>query len=207
MANTVIEARRRMRWDLGKNASRRLRVKGWIPAIVYGKGVDPLSLMVETVTVDRILHDSAARAQLCVLQTDDKNQREVLIRDYQLDPIRSELIHVDFLQVDPTKQIQVKVNVELTGLPIGVKTFGGLLTQLVRHLPVECLPSDIPAAIQVDVTHLNLGDSVKVKDLPSNPKVKVLLEPEINLAHVESTRAAVSKTTEEETAAAAAPKA
>jgi len=204
MANTVIEARRR--WDLGKNGSRRLRAKGWIPAIVYGKGIDPLPLMVELAPVDRLLHDSAARNQLCLLQTDDKSQREVLVRDYQLDPVRSELIHLDFLQVDPSKPIQVKVNVELTGLPIGVKTFGGLLTQLVRQLPVECLPADIPATVTIDVSHLNLGESVKVKDLPTDPKVRLLLEPDINLAHVESTRAAVSKTSETEEKAAEASK-
>ncbi len=200
MEKTVIQARRR--WDLGKNGSHRLRGEGWIPAVMYGKGSDPMPLAVERAFLDRLLHTPSGRNQIYALKLDDQNTKDVLIRDFELNPVREELIHVDFLVVDETRVVRVNIPIETEGVPIGVKNFGGMLVPLLKELPVECLPQDIPGIIRIDVSNLELNQGFRVKDLPIGGKVKVLVDPEVNVVHVEITRVAATATPEEEAAAA-----
>lgn len=183
------------RWDLGKNGSRRLRKEGWVPAVMYGKGVEPYSLAVEYHYVNQLFHTPGGIHRLYHLKLDDQKVHQVLIRDYQLDPVRDELTHVDFLLVSETEKVQVKIPVETTGIATGVKNFGGTLVVLVRELLVECLPQDIPPSITLDVTNLNVHDHIKIKEIQLGDKVKVLADPELNMVHVETTRAAASKET------------
>ncbi|HOT01882.1 MAG TPA: 50S ribosomal protein L25 [Acidobacteriota bacterium] len=202
MERVTIEARRR--WDLGKNGSHRLRETGWVPAVVYGKDTDPLPLAVEQAFMDRLLHNPEARNQICDLKVDDMKQLAVLVRDYQLDPIRGELIHVDLMVVNEQRVIKVKVPIETVGVPVGVKTAGGMLVVLVREVPIECLPQHIPAVIRLDVSGLDLNQSLRVRDLQLGDKVTILMDPEVNIAHVEETRAAVAEEAPAEGAAEAA---
>jgi large subunit ribosomal protein L25 len=195
MEKTVIQARRR--WDLGKNGSHRLRNEGWVPAVMYGRGQDPVPLAVETAVMDRLLHTPTGRNEIYTLKLDDQNQQNVLIRDFELNPVRDELIHIDFMVVDQTRTVRVNIPIETTGIAVGVKNFGGMLVPLLKELPVECLPQDIPAIIRIDVTELGLNQGFKVKDLPIGEKVKVLVDSDINVVHVETTRAAASTETEE----------
>jgi large subunit ribosomal protein L25 len=200
MEKTMIQARRR--WDLGKNGSHRLRNEGWIPAVMYGKGSDPVPLAVERAFLDRLMHTPSGRNQIYALKLDDQNSTDVLIRDFELNPVREELIHVDFLVVDETRVVRVNIPIETDGVPIGVKNFGGMLVPLLKELPVECLPQDIPGIIRIDVSNLDLNQGFRVKDLPISGKVKVLVDPEVNVVHVEVTRVAAAATPEEEAAAA-----
>jgi large subunit ribosomal protein L25 len=191
MARVTIEARRR--WDLGKNGSHRLRETGWVPAVVYGKDTDPLPLAVEHDFMDRLLHNPEARNQICDLKVDDLKQMAVLVRDYQLDPVRGELIHVDLMVVNEQRPIKVKVPIETTGVPVGVKTAGGMLVVLVREIPIECLPQHIPAVIRMDVSGLDLNQSLRVRDIRLGAEVTILMDQEVNIAHVETTRAAAAE--------------
>ena len=129
-----------------------MRQEGWIPAVVYGPGEDPLSVAVERKALDTALHTAGGRNHVYSIQVDEKTQRDVLIKDYQLDPVRDELIHVDFLFVTDKYAVTVKVPIHTAGEPIGVKEEGGMLVPLLRELPVRCLPQDIPEEILVDVS-------------------------------------------------------
>ncbi len=195
MEKVVIESRRR--WDLGKNGSRRLRREGWVPAIVYGHGEDPVPVAVVRKELDRLLHQPGGRNHIYQINLDEKNPKDVLIKDFQLDPVRDELTHIDFIMVGKKQIVEVKVPLELDGVPVGVKNAGGILVPLHRELPVECLPQDIPDSLVLDVSALELNDHLKVKDIPVSKKVRILMDDEINVVTVEPTRTAVSKATAE----------
>ena len=195
MEKVVIESRRR--WDLGKNGSRRLRREGWVPAIVYGHGEDPVPVAVIRKELDRLLHQPGGRNHIYQINLDEKNRKDVLIKDFQLDPVRDELTHIDFIMVGKKQIVEVKVPLELEGVPLGVKNAGGILVPLHRELSVECLPQDIPDSLVLDVSALELNDHLKVKDIPVSKKVRILLDGEITVVAVEPTRTAVSKATAE----------
>jgi large subunit ribosomal protein L25 len=186
MEKLTIEAKRR--WDLGKNGSRRLRKEGMIPAILYGAEEEPLPLAIDRKTMDHHLHTEGGRNRIYLLKLDDKNQKEVLVRDFQLDPVRDELVHVDFLKISQKRPVEVNVPIVMEGVPVGVKNAGGVLVILRRDLPVRCLPQDIPAQLTADVTGLDLHERMKIRDLKVEKKVTILADPDINIASVESTR-------------------
>ena len=191
MEQVTIECRKRR--DLGKNGSRRLRREGWVPAIVYGTDEAPLPIAVERKMMDRLLHQPGGRNTVYRLQLGEKEAREVLVKDLQLHPVRNTLTHLDFLAVSASLPVEVKVTIELTGVPIGVKNMGGLLETLVRSVRVQCLARDIPPAITVDVSGLELNQTIKVRDLPVSDRIRVLMDPDVNVAHVVETRASAAK--------------
>ncbi|MBN2431236.1 MAG: 50S ribosomal protein L25 [Acidobacteria bacterium] len=186
MEKVIIEAKRR--WDLGKNGARRLRNEGMIPAILYGVDEEPVPLAIDRKLMDQYLHSEGGRNRVYMLKMDESNQKEVLIRDYQLDPVRDELIHVDFLKISHERPVEVSVPIVTEGVPIGVKNAGGVLVILRRDLPVRCLPQDVPVQLIADVSDLDLHQRMKIKDLKVAQNVKILADGEINIAVVESTR-------------------
>jgi len=196
MEKLAIETKRR--WDLGKNGSRRLRKEGWIPAVVYGSNEESIPIAIERKNMDMLLHTEGGRNNVYLLMLDKDNQKDVLIRDFQLDPIRDELLHVDFISISKDRLVEVNVPIVTSGEPIGVKDFGGIMVILRRDVPVQCLPQDIPPSLTVDVSDLHINDQLKIKDIPVSEKIEILLEPDINVVSVEYTRATVSLEEEEE---------
>ena len=185
----------------GKNEARRLRVGGRIPAVVYGarkKGKAPegVSVAVDPKEVLRILHSEAGANTLINLKLDGRQSR-VMVKEYQLDPVTHRLLHADFYQLAMDRAITVTVPIVIKGEATGVKLEGGMIDFITRELQVECLPTDIPERIDVDVSELVLHQSVRLRDLPENPKWKILNEPETMLVHVVLPKAEEAAATEE----------
>lgn len=176
MSQISIEAKRRE--PGGKNANRRLRTSGLIPAVLYGRGREPVPLSVEPRAIVDILHSESGQNTIFSLSVDGDEQTNAMVKDYQLDPVRGKLIHTDFVQIAMDRLLEVSVDVELVGEAEGVKA-GGLLDFVTRSIDLECLPGDIPDSIEVDVSHLKINDYVRVKNIEFDPKVTVLTEPEV----------------------------
>lgn len=196
------------RTDRGKNEARRLRAAGNLPAVVYGarKGdaapegvpvsVDPKVLM-------RILHSDSGVNTLIKLKVDGA-ETSVLVKEYQLDPITHKLLHADFYQLAMDKVLTLTVPVLVKGEPRGVKLQGGLLDFVTREVEVECLPADIPENIEIDVSDLELHQSIRVRELPPHPKWKVVSDGDTMLVHIVMPKAEESAATAAATADAAA---
>jgi large subunit ribosomal protein L25 len=171
-----------------KNEANRLRASGKIPAVFYGPGKDGKPPEGVAVTVDpkavlRILHSESGANTLINLKVDGLETR-VMMREYQLDPVTHSLLHADFYQLAMDKVMVVTVPIALQGEPAGVKQQGGLLDFVTREIEVECLPTDIPERIDVDVSGLMLHQSIRLRDLAVNPKWKAVTEGDTMLAHV-----------------------
>jgi len=182
--NLVVEVSRRD--TRGSNASRRLRREGFVPAIVYGMGLDPFAVTVAARRVDEVLHSDAGRNAIFQLSLTDEGKtqsRAAMIRDLTRDPVTSRVTHVDFLRVDLDKVVHVSVPVRPVGDAPGVK-IGGLLEIVHRDLHVECLPGDIPEHLDIDVSALDIGGQVHVRDMSIPSAVKVLDDADLVVLHV-----------------------
>jgi large subunit ribosomal protein L25 len=185
------------RSESGKNANRRLREKGLIPGILYGAKKETVAVSVSPKEIGTILKSAAGANTLFDLDLGGQ-RRKVILKEYQREPLKGRILHADFYEVALDKTLEVKVHLELTGVPVGVKTQGGILDFVTRELEVECLPADIPEKITIDVSHLELNRHFRVSELKLSDKVKILTEPDVVIAHVVVPRA------EEEVAPAAA---
>ncbi len=193
----------------GKNEARRLRASGQVPAVVYGArkegqlpegvpvAVDPKELL-------RILHSESGANTLINLKLDGRESR-VMVRDYQLDPVTHQLLHADLYQLAMDRAIIVSVPIVVKGEPAGVKQQGGLLDFVTREIQVQCLPTDIPEKIDVDVSELMLHQSIRVKDLATSTKWKMVTDGETMLVHVVMPKAEEAAVTAEAEGAAAVP--
>lgn len=188
----------------GKNEARRLRVKGQVPAILYGTGKDPVAVAVSPKEISKILHSSTGHNTIFDLDVQGVERTPVMIVDWQHDPVKSNLLHADLKRIDLTKRIVVKVPVHTQGDAKGVKLQGGLLEIITRDVEIECLPVDIPEHFVVVVTDLMVGQSIRAGDIKMAEGVKLVSPAEAVVAHVVTLRAEVAAATEE-TAAAAEP--
>jgi len=170
--------------DRGKNEARRLRARGRIPAVVYGGKDGGKTIAVDPKGLAKILRTQQGANTLIKLNVPGGGDARVLVREYQLDPITHELLHADFYRVAMDKIIRVPVTVVASGEPKGVKQQGGVLDIVHRQIEIECLPADIPNQIEVDVRELMVGQSIRVKDVATNPKWKAVTDPEMMLLHV-----------------------
>jgi large subunit ribosomal protein L25 len=205
--DATLEAKKRD--GRGKNEARRLRVGGQIPAVVYGarrEGQAPegVPVAVDPKEVLRILHSESGANTLINLKLDGGESR-VMVRDYQLDPITHQLLHADFYQLAMDKAITVAVPVAIKGEPVGVKQQGGLLDFVTREIQVQCLPTDIPEHIDIDVTELALHQAIRVKDIPADSKWKAVTDGETMLVHIVMPKAEESAATTTAAEGAAAP--
>jgi large subunit ribosomal protein L25 len=184
MKETVLAVESRK--ELGKNASRRLRREGKVPAVVYGAGEPPLSVAVDPRSLRAVLTSATGANTLCLLELDGKRdgKTHMLIHDVQYDPITDRPIHVDLTRVSMTQEIRVKVPVELLGTARGVKLDGGILDFITREVEVLCLPADIPDHIRIDVSDLGIGNAVRVADLPLGAGYRIVSEPDRPVAVV-----------------------
>jgi len=196
----------------GKNEANRLRAAGRIPAVVYGrrtdgnKAPDSVPVSVDPKAVLKILRsDSGANTLITLTVAGDESR--VMVKEYQLDPISHALLHLDFYQLAMDKMLTVTVPVLIKGVPKGVKTEGGLLDFVTREIQVQSLPTDIPEHIDVDVSELQLNQAIRLRDLPENPKWKMVSDPDTMLVHVVLPKAeeSAAATTEAAPAVAAEP--
>lgn len=188
------------RENTGKNESRRLRREGRIPATVYGEGKDPVSVSVSSFWLDRLLHSEAGENTIFELALEGTDiRRAAMVKDFQLDPVTDRLMHADFIRVQADHALQVSVHVEFEGTPVGVKVSGGRLENPTREITVECLPADIPAKLVLDVSDLDVGDSVRAGDVPLPDGVVLISEADLPLAAVHAK--AVEEAPEDDAAA------
>jgi large subunit ribosomal protein L25 len=206
--DATLEAKKRD--GRGKNEARRLRVSGRIPAVVYGARKDGQAPEGVPVAVDpkevlRILHSESGANTLINLKLEGGVESRVMVRDYQLDPVTHQLLHADFYQLAMDREIVVSVPIVVKGEAAGVKQQGGLLDFVTRDIQVQCLPTDIPEHIDIDVSELMLHQSIRVKDIASNPKWKAVTDGETMLAHIVMPKAEESAATTAAEGAAVAP--
>jgi large subunit ribosomal protein L25 len=192
-----------------KNAARRVRVAGKIPAVLYGPGHNPVAVEVDPKQISKILFSEAGHNTIFDVEVSGQPAAKAMIVDWQREPINDRLIHIDMKRIAPDKLLRLSVRVKLLGIPVGVKTAGGILDQVLREVEVECLPADIPRHIDVDVSGLELHGVLRVSDLPRFDRVKYLKAADSTVAHVVTIReevvAAPDAVAAEAAAAAAAP--
>ena len=189
----VLNVEAEPREDFGKNAARRLRHAGRIPAVVYGGGGPAIPITVNPRKISEILHSESGHNAIFTLDIQGKAPARVMLRDWQVDPVHGGLLHVDMVRVARDTRMKLKVPIHITGEAQGVKVQGGIFEFVLREVEVECLPDDIPDHIPVDVTELMIGRNLRVADLPVGEKVKVLTDPARVVAHVVALKAEEEK--------------
>lgn len=200
MEKLVIEAESRT--TRGKNAARVVRRGGRVPAVIYGGKNEAEAISVDPRLVEKILRSEAGHNAVFTLAVKGHGKTPAMIRDWQLEPIKGLLLHVDFLRISMEERLKVKVPVETKGEPVGVKQQGGTLEIVQRDVEIECLPADIPDEFVVDVSELIIGKGIRVSDLQvDTTKVKIVDEPEQVLVHVVAPRKEEEKPAEEAVAA------
>ena len=186
MPETVVAKPRSGKFN--KNAARRVRAAGKIPAVLYGAGHDAIAVEVDPKQITRILYSETGHNTIFDVQVDGVPSAKAMIVDWQNEPIKDRLIHIDMKRIALDKLLQVSVRVKLLGVPVGVKTEGGILDQVLREVEIECLPADIPNHIDVDVTGLAMHGVLRVSDLPHTDKIKYLTNEDATVAHVVTIR-------------------
>ena len=167
------------RSDVGRSAVRKLRARGFVPAVIYGGNNKPQPLQVLARDINAMMSQASGENVLVELEIGgDEQSRTALVQEVQHSPVGGEIRHLDFQAISMDQKIQAEVPLEPLGTAVGVKTFGGLLEQSLRALAIECLPGDLPDLITVDVSELNIGDSIHVRDiqLPQGVTPKVQLD-------------------------------
>jgi len=166
-----------------KNDARRVRKQGKVPGVVYGAGKQTLSVSVDPRQVSRILHSETGYNTVFDLTVDGERTKAMIV-DWQYEPIKGALLHIDLKRIAMDQKLRVNVPIELVGEPAGVKQQGGILEQIVREVEVECLPGDIPNAVELNVSELVFGMVLRVSDLPKMDKIKYVSDPEQPVAHI-----------------------
>ncbi|MBU1726511.1 MAG: 50S ribosomal protein L25 [Candidatus Omnitrophica bacterium] len=166
-----------LREELGRGKVKDLKDKGFIPAVIYSEGKNAQALKVSKGELIRLIHHHRIEGvviSLKVKEDDKEKARSCLIKEIQYDPVHDDILHVDFNEISLTKEIKVNIPIEAVGEPIGVKQEGGSLEHILWEVEVECLPTNIPKNIQIDVSQLKMGEAIHVKDIPFPAGVKVL---------------------------------
>lgn len=188
----------------GKAQARKLRREGRVPAVIYGHGDETHTLSLSAQELEKLLSSISVENTIIDLAVEGTATTPALIREVQYHPARKLVLHVDFLQIHAGEKIHLEVPIRLHGTPIGVRDNGGILQEVLRELHVECLPRDIPEAIDLDIDSLDVGDVIHVSDV-SAPGVKILNDPDIVLVTVVApTVAGLAEGAEEEGAEAGA---
>jgi large subunit ribosomal protein L25 len=189
-----------------KNAARRVRVKGRIPAVVYGAAQPAVAIEVDPKQIQKILHSDTGHNSIFDLEISGSTAKtKAMIVDWQYEPIKGTLMHIDLKRIALDKVMTVEVPIQLVGTAFGVKTQGGILDTVLREVEIECLPGDIPSHIDLDVTQMAIGDVKRVSDLPHSDKIKFITDEGATVAHVVAIKEEAAPAVEEVAAAAAAP--
>lgn len=182
MAETVVATPRTGKFN--KNAARRVRVAGKIPAVVYGAGQDAVAVAVDPKVITKILHSDSGHNTIFDLNVEGSAVVKAMIVDWQHEPLKGRLLHIDLKRIAMDKPMRVSVPIQLVGTSTGVKNQGGILDHVLREVEIECLPADIPSHLDVDVTNLELHGVIRVSDLPHSGSIKFLGDENATVAHV-----------------------
>jgi large subunit ribosomal protein L25 len=167
-----------------KNHARRVRVQGLIPAVVYGAGKESMAVTVDPKVITKILYSESGHNTIFDLAIEGAGPTKVMIVDWQHEPIKGKLLHIDLKRIAMDKMMRVSVPVQLVGTPVGVKQHGGLLGQVLHEVEIECLPDDIPSHIDIDVSELEINGTIHISDLPHSSNMKFLGDEHALVAHV-----------------------
>lgn len=184
----------------GSSNARRMRGAGNLPGVVYGAGKDPVSIEVNAHDFEQILHHHTSESLIIAISLEGEGDLSVLVKEVQHHPVTSDLLHVDFMRVEANKPIHVDIAIELVGESKGVKA-GGILDQVMHAISVECLPGDLVENFEVNVSALEIGQSLHVSDLTLGAKYKLLVDDEAIVAAVSGPQAEEEEEAEEEAAA------
>jgi large subunit ribosomal protein L25 len=190
---------------VGRNAIKKIKAQGLVPGVIYGSQAEPMPLQVEARALTNVLAHALSEHVLVELEIADGSQntnRLALIQEVQHHPLRPVLLHVDFHAVSATEKITSEVPIEAIGDALGVRTFGGLLEHSLRTLEVECFPQDLPEIVRIDVTNLNIGESLHVRDIPLPSGVESLTDADLTVVSVVASRVGEEVTEAAETPAA-----
>ena len=176
-----------------KNAARRVRASGKIPAVVYGAGQDSVAVTVDPRTITKILHSDSGHNTIFDLDIAGTAVVKAMIVDWQHEPLKGALLHIDLKRIAMDKTMTVSVPVQLVGVPVGVKAQGGILEHVLREVEIECLPADIPSHLDVDVSALELNGAIHVSDLPHSGSIKFITDEGLTVAHVSAIREEVAE--------------
>jgi large subunit ribosomal protein L25 len=188
----------------GKNVARRVRKSGKVPAVVYGAGKSPVSVSVDPKQITRILHSESGHNTIFDLQLDGERTKAMIV-EWQWEPIKGALLHLDLKRIAMDQRLKVKVPITLKGEAAGVKQQGGILDQVLREVEIECLPGDIPSHIDADVSHLVFGQALRVSDLAvDRGQVRIITPADQVVALITSVKEEVAPTPEAAAAEAAA---
>jgi len=186
-----------------KNDARRVRRGGKVPGVLYGAGKQAVSVSLDPRQISRILHSETGHNTIFDLTLDGERTKAMIV-DWQYEPVRGSLMHIDLKRIAMDRKLNVKVPIVLKGEAAGVKQQGGILEQITREVEVQCLPADIPASIELDVSELVFGKVMRVSDLPHGEKLKFLSDPNQPVATVITIKEEVAPTPEAVAAEAAA---
>jgi large subunit ribosomal protein L25 len=172
----------------GKNEARRLRVAGQAPAVLYGAGGESVAVAISPKEVNKILHSKTGHNTIFNVSVTGGETVPVMVVDWQNDPVKENLLHVDLKRIDLTLRLRVKVPVHTSGEPKGVKLQGGLQELITREVEIECLPDDIPEHFTLDATELSIGESLRASQIPMTGSMKLLSNPDAVISHVVSVK-------------------
>jgi large subunit ribosomal protein L25 len=203
MEQVIVEGKPRE--DRGKNAARRMRQVGQVPAVLYGGKGGALALAVNTKQLLALLRSESGQNTVFQIRLPGGDQ-PAMVKDWQVDPVKGRLLHVDMVRVAMDVRVKVRVPVHTVGEAQGVKLQGGIFEMVTREVEIECLPSEIPGEFKVDVTDFMIGKQLRAGDLPLDPeKMKLVTDPQRVIAHVVALRVEEEKPAEAVAAEGAAP--
>jgi large subunit ribosomal protein L25 len=171
------------REETGKGAARSLRRQDMIPAILY-RGGGSVPIKVSKKEIVNFINTTAGEQVMVTLQFKDGENKLALMKDFQVDPTKRELLHADFFEVSLTEKVRVNMHVTTTGEPIGVKRDGGLLQNVLREIEIECLPDKMPGHVKIDISGLEIGQSLRVSELNLGEDIKILTDPDEVIANI-----------------------
>jgi large subunit ribosomal protein L25 len=175
----------------GRNAIKKIKRQGLVPGIIYGSRLQPVTLQVDARELANVLGRASSEhvlVELEIVDGDQSTNRLALIQEIQHHPLKRQLLHVYFHAVSATEKITSEVPIEAVGEPLGVRTFGGLLEYSLRTLEVECFPQDLPDVVRLDVTNLNIGESLHVRDIPLPAGVESITDKDLTVVSVVASR-------------------
>ena len=186
------------RAERGKNAARRLRAAGKVPAILYGLGKDSVSVSLDGKEITRLLQSPSGHNQILNLKVSGGETAPAMASDWQVDPVRGHLLHVDMRRIDLSQPVEVNVSIHIIGVSQGTREQGGHDEVVNREVAVRALPMDVPEKIEIDVTAMALGESIRVENLPEPDQYSFLSRPDMLLVHCVTPKVAEEEEPEEE---------
>ena len=183
------------RESLGKQANKKYRKDGFIPAVIYGKNKDNLNILVDPIKLKKLLKNEAGENTIIEMKLDKSDlKKNVLLKDAHLDTLTSDPLHLDFYEITEGMDVKVSAPLLFTGKPEGVKN-GGVIQTLSNEIKIECLPTNIPNIIEINISDLNIGDTLRVKDIKPMNGIEILSNPESTIISVLAPRLVVEAST------------